>query len=148
MKWYDNEIAKLEKQWNNMTAEQQEDNESLSNRIEALKNNRDTLEELVADYDELIYEKIPELQDEITEAAYTQIEIKLKAFKVEAELYLDMSEALSDLKDFKDQLIDAMSYSDLKYNGKDDGTPNPHNVEFEVNIGMLLIALFCHNYNS
>ena len=56
MKWYDNEIAKLEKQWNNMSAKEQENNKSLGNRIEALKNNRDTLEELVADYDELIYE--------------------------------------------------------------------------------------------
>ena len=113
MQWYDNEIAKLEKRWNNMSAEEQEDNESLSNRIEALNNNRDTLEELVKDYDTLIYDTIPGLQDEITEFAYAQISIRFEAFHIEADLRLDLTEAYKDWADFQENLAEFEFPDDL-----------------------------------
>ena len=112
MEWYDKEIAKKEAKWNAMSAKEQEKNKSLGNRIEALKNNRDVLEKLVKDYDTLIYDTIPGLQDEVTELAYAQIEIKLKKFNLEAELRLDLTEAIKQWDDFRKELAEYDHYEE------------------------------------
>ena len=112
MQWYDNEIAEKEARWNAMSAKEQEKNKSLGNRIEALKNNRDVLEKLVKDYDTLIYDTIPGLQDEVTELAYAQIEIKLKKFNLEAELRLDLTEAIKQWDDFRKELAEYDHYEE------------------------------------
>ena len=106
MKRYDNKIAEKEAQWNAMSAEEQAKNEKLGNEIDALKTNRDTLATLVEKYDTLIYDTIPGLVDEITQAAYDQIEIRFKAFHIEADLRLDLTEAYKDWEDFQTELAE------------------------------------------
>jgi hypothetical protein len=112
MGYYDQIIAEKEAQWNAMTASEQEANEDLSNEIDALVANRDTLQELVEGYDELIYDTIPGLQDEITEFAYLQIEIQLKKFNLEAELRLDLTEAIKQWDDFLKELAEFDFYEE------------------------------------
>lgn len=120
----DTKVKNLHDKWNSLTAKQQEGDEgkALAKQIEQAEANRDTFEELVNQYDTYIYETIPGLEDTIREAAYQQIEIEIQAFKVEGQLYLDMSEALEQLKDFKQKMNEYLTYDELDIGYTDDGT--------------------------
>ena len=120
----DAKVKKLHDKWNSLTAKQQEGDagKALEKQIEQAEANRDTFEELVDRYDTYIYETIPGLEDTIREAAYQQIEIEIKAFKVEGQLYLDMSEALEQLKDFKKSMNEYLTYDELNIGYTKNGT--------------------------
>ena len=113
MKDYDDKIAAKEAKWNSMSAKKQSKNKKLENEIAALTANRDTLASLVESYDTLLYETIPGLRDEITQAAYDQIEIKLEAFQIETDLRLDVTEARRDWADFEAELAELQFPDDL-----------------------------------
>ena len=120
----DTKVKNLHNKWNSLTAKQQEGatGKALEKQIEQAETNRDTFEELVDKYDTYIYETIPELEDTIKEAAYQEIEIEIQAFKVEGQLYLDMSKALEQLKDFKKSMNEYLTYDDLNIGYTKDGT--------------------------
>lgn len=120
----DTKVKNLHDKWNSLTAKQQEGDagKALEKQIEQTEANRDTFEELVDRYDTYIYETIPGLEDTIREAAYQQIEIEIKAFKVEGQLYLDMSEALEQLKDFKKSMNEYLTYDELNIGYTKNGT--------------------------
>lgn len=111
MEQWDNKVKSLHDQWNALSAAQQEatNGENLTKAIEQAEANRDTLHSLIESYDALIYETIPELQDEITQMAYQQIELKIEVFNVEAEVHLDLTEAIKDWDDFQKDLNETLN---------------------------------------
>ena len=115
LKTWDEKVKNLHDKWNKMTAKQQESDagKALEKQIEKAETNRDMLVQLIEDYDTLIYDTIPGLQDEITEFAYQQMEIRLAKFNLEAEIKLDLSEAIEQWEDFKRNIIELKLYDDL-----------------------------------
>ena len=115
MKKWDKKVRELDDKWNKMTAEQQESDAGkiLEKQIEKAKANRDMLAQLVEEYGTLIYDTIPGLMDDNTEFAYQQMEIRLAKFNIEAEVKLDLSEAIKQWEDFKRNIIELKLYDDL-----------------------------------
>ena len=115
MKALEDEIARRNKYFNSKSAKWQSSKkgENYDEETARLEANRDTLENLKEEYDTLLYDTIPGLVDEITQAAYDQIEIKLEAFQIEADLRLDVTEARSNWADFEAELAELQFPDDL-----------------------------------
>jgi hypothetical protein len=75
MKNLDDEIARKNKYFNSKSAKWQESTagKKYAKEIERLEANRETLEKLKEEYDTLLFDTIPGIVDEITDAAYQQI---------------------------------------------------------------------------
>ncbi len=114
---WDKKVQDLTDKYNKMSAKEQEKDKDKDNgvaaQLEKASQNRDTLENLIKEYDALIYDTIPGLEDEITEMAYQQIDIKLEGFQIEADLRLDVKEALDNWYDFRKELSEFMDPDDL-----------------------------------
>ncbi len=93
--------------YNNMSAKNQNKKagKNLAEQIETLKEEYSEIEGWIDDYDELLTSTIPELDDEVTQLAKTKVEIQVEKFKLEAELRLDVSEAIRDWNDFKQEIF-------------------------------------------
>lgn len=115
MKALEDEIARRNKYFNSKSAKWQssEKGENYDEETARLEANRDTLEDLKEEYDTLLYDTIPGLVDEITQAAYDQIEIKLEAFQIEADLRLDITEARRNWAEFEAELAELQFPDDL-----------------------------------
>lgn len=115
MKALDDKIARRNKYFNSKSAKWQSSKkgEKYDKKTARLEANRDTLEDLKEKYDTLLYDTIPGLVDEMTQVAYSQIEIKLEAFQIEADLRLDVTEARSDWADFEAELAELQFPDDL-----------------------------------
>ena len=89
--------------YNGLSADAQED---ADDQVEAAEKRYDKIKELAENYDELINETLPELEDDITEALTSEIELQITKFDMAVELRLDMQSAAKDWNEFKRRVID------------------------------------------
>lgn len=105
-----NYVNSLIAQYNSMSKEQQE---AFKDTVETAKENFDKFTEAINNYDTLISDTIPGLQDEIQDAIDKEIEIKIEEFTMEIEIRLDLSEAERDWNEFKRKVIDSVKDDDI-----------------------------------
>ena len=101
--------------YNSMTAEEQE---AYKATVEAAQKDYEDFKDNLESYDELISKTIPDLEDNIQDAADQQIEIEIKKFNAEIEVRLDMSEAEKDFNEFKRKVIEGLDDDDILGNAK------------------------------
>ena len=130
---YDQQLATVNaviNHYNSLSADAQE---SYKDTVEQAEKNWEEFLDNISEYDELVSEMIPELEDEIQAAIDEQIEIQIEKFNMEIELRLDMAEAEREWNEFKKRIIDDIEDDDilgnasaklLDYNSyyKEDGT--------------------------
>ena len=104
---YKKEIDDKITKYNNMSAKKQNKKagKNLKEEIEKLQEEYEEIEELIKNYDTLLIDTIPELEDEVTQFARQKVEIEVEKFKIEAELRLEISEAVRDWNDFKKEIF-------------------------------------------
>ncbi|MGN0992891.1 MAG: hypothetical protein ACI4PE_03125 [Bacilli bacterium] len=93
---YDAQLAyvnSLITQYNNMSSEAQE---SFKDTLEAAKDSFDKFVDDINNYDTLITETIPELENDIQDAIDEKIELQIEKFNMEIEIRLDLAEAERD----------------------------------------------------
>lgn len=101
--------------YNSMTAEEQE---AYKATVEAAQKDYEDFKDNLESYDELISKTIPDLEDNIQDAADQQIEIEIKKFNAEIEVRLDMAEAEKDFNEFKRRVIEGLDDDDIFGNAK------------------------------
>ena len=115
--YWDDEVKRLTDKYNAMSAAAQEADKDKDNgiaaQLENAETNRDMLNDLVQQYDELLYGTIPGLVDEITGFAYEQLQIKLDAFSIEFDLKLDLAEVREEWSNFQKDLAELEFPDDL-----------------------------------
>ena len=130
---YDQQLATVNaviNHYNSLSADAQE---GYKDTVEQAEKNWEEFLDNISEYDELVSEMIPELEDEIQAAIDEQIEIQIEKFNMEIELRLDMAEAEREWNEFKKRIIDDIEDDDilgnasaklLDYNSyyKEDGT--------------------------
>lgn len=97
--------------YNSLSADAQDD--AADKKVTAAQKEYDKIKEMVTNYDKLINETIPGLEDDITEALSSAIELQVQKFDMEVELRLDMGEAMRDWNEFKRKVIDDLDDDDL-----------------------------------
>lgn len=102
-------------QYNAMDAESQE---AYKETVEQAKANFEKFVDNIENYDTLISETIPGLQDEIQDAINEQIELQIQKFNMEIELRLDLAEAEREWNEFKKRIIDGIDEDDILGNAK------------------------------
>lgn len=97
--------------YNSLSADAQD--EAADKKVTKAQKEYDKIKEMVTNYDKLINETIPDLEDDITEALSSAIEIQVQKFDMEVKLRLDMGEAMRDWNEFKRKVIDDLDDDDL-----------------------------------
>lgn len=105
-----NYVNQVIAKYNNMSAKEQE---AYKDTVEKAKEDYETFKSLIDQYDELISDTIPDLEDEVQDALDKQIEIQIEKFTMEVELRLDMAEAERDFNEFKKKVIDGIKDDDI-----------------------------------
>lgn len=106
MNYVNDVIAK----YNNMSATEQE---AYKDTVEKAKEDYENFKSLIDEYDNLISDKIPGLEDDIQDALDKQIEIQIKEFTMEVDLRLNMADAERDFNEFKKKVIDGIKEDDI-----------------------------------
>lgn len=130
---YDQQLAAVNAVINHYNSLSAEGQEAYKDTVEQAEKNWEEFLDNISEYDELVSETIPELEDDIQAAIDEQIEIQIEKFNMEIELRLDMAEAERDWNEFKKRIIDDIEDDDilgnasaklLDYNSyyKEDGT--------------------------
>lgn len=96
--------------YNAMSADEQK---TYKDVVEQVKKEYETFKDNLDKYDELISSTIPDLEDKITDALLSAIEIQVQKFDMEVELRLNMGEAMRDWNEFKRKVIDDLDDDDL-----------------------------------
>lgn len=97
--------------YNSLSADAQD--EAADKKVTKAQKEYDKIKEMVTNYDKLINETIPDLEDDITEALSSAIELQVQKFDMEVKLHLDMGEAMRDWNEFKRKVIDDLDDDDL-----------------------------------
>ena len=130
---YNQQLATVNAVINHYNSLSEEAQKGYKNTVEQAEKNWKEFLDDISEYDELVSEMIPELEDEIQAAIDEQIEIQIEKFNMEIELRLDMAEAEREWNEFKKRIIDDIEDDDilgnasaklLDYNSyyKEDGT--------------------------
>ena len=114
MQQKEDEINALISQYNAMSAEEQEafKESTLDPAMEAYEEFVENLE----NYDDVILETIPEIENAIQDVADREVEINIQKLNMEIELRLDLSEAQKDWDEFKRKVIDDIDDDDTYKN--------------------------------
>lgn len=97
--------------YNGLSADAQDD--AADKKVDAAQKEYDKIKELVTNYEKLINDTIPDLEDQITEALLSEIEIQIQKFDMEVTIRLDMGEAMRDWNEFKRKVIDDLDSDSL-----------------------------------
>lgn len=108
-------VDDLRVQYNNMTKEEQE---AFQDTLDKAEKKFEVFKENIEEYDEIITDLIPGLEDDIQEALDEEIEIAIEKFNMEIETRLDMSQAERDWNEFKKRIIDGIDDDDILGNAK------------------------------
>ncbi|MCC8173198.1 MAG: hypothetical protein LIO65_02040 [Odoribacter sp.] len=103
--------------YNAMSAAEQD---AYKDTLEAIKQNYQDFVDAISDYDTLISETIPGLEDDIQDAIDEQIEIQITKFTMEVEIRLDMEEAEKDWNEFYRKVILGLDDDDILGNATQD----------------------------
>jgi hypothetical protein len=104
-----NYVNSLIEQYNAMSASEQEE---FADTVDAAKEDYEDFVEQIENYDTLISETIPDLEDDIQEVVDKEIEINISKFTMEIEIRLDMAEAEREYNEFKQKIIDDIADDD------------------------------------
>ena len=108
-------VDDLRIKYNKMTKEEQE---AFQETLDKAEENFEKFKQNIEEYDKIITNLIPNLQDDIQEALDQQIEISVEKFNMEIETRLDMSQAERDWNEFKKKVIDNIDDDDILGNAK------------------------------
>jgi TP901 family phage tail tape measure protein len=97
-----NYLNDLIAQYNAMSKDEQS---NFKDTIEQAKTEYEEFKKRLDEYDELISQTIPELEDSIQDAINQEIEINIEKFTMEIEIRLDMSEAERDFNEFQRKVL-------------------------------------------
>ena len=111
-------INSLIEQYNSMSAEEQESfkEDVLDPALEAYEE----FIENIDDYEELLLETIPDIEDDLQDIADREIEINIKKLGMEVELRLELTDAQKDWDEFKRKVIDGIDEDDIYGNAAAD----------------------------
>lgn len=96
--------------YNNMSADAQENYEST---VEAAEKRWEEFLSKISEYDTVIGDTIPGLEEEIQAAIDKQIEIQIREFNMEVEVGLNLAEAREEWADFKKEILDDIQKDDI-----------------------------------
>ena len=102
-------------QYNAMSAEAQE---GFKETVETAKKNFEKFVEDLENYDTLISDTLPGLQNEIQDAIDEQIELNIKKFNMEFEIRLDLKDAEKDWNEFRKRILDGIDEDDIYGNAR------------------------------
>lgn len=105
-----NYVNSIITKYNNMSAAEQE---TYKDTVDKAKEDYESFKSLIEEYDNLISDTIPGLEDNIQDALNEQIEIQIEKFTMTVDLRLDMSEAERDFNEFKRKVIDNIDSEDI-----------------------------------
>lgn len=101
--------------YNNMSAEEQE---AYKEVVEKAKEEYENFKSIIEQYDKLIADTIPSIEDQFQEALDKEIEIQIQKFTMEVDLRLNMADAERDFNEFKRKVIDGIKEEDILGNAK------------------------------
>ena len=96
--------------YNRMTAEQQE---KYKDTVEEVKDNYELFKKRIQNYDKIVNDTIPQLQEEIRNNRDEQIEKTITKFTMAVEIELDLSQAKKDWNEFKKNIITKVREDDI-----------------------------------
>lgn len=106
----ENALNAMIDKYNSMSAADQEKyQETLDNAKEEYEN----FVEMLGNYDDLLLETIPEIENTIQDITDREIEIQIQKLNMEVELRLDMTEAQKEWNEFKREVIDGVDSDDI-----------------------------------
>ena len=97
-------------QYNGMSAKEQEGFEDTINQA---KKDYEDFKKNLSEYDTLISNTIPSLQDQIEDVLSKEIEIQVKKFNMEFEITLDLTKAAKEWNKFKRKIIKGIKDDDV-----------------------------------
>ena len=86
-----------------------EEQEAYEDELEAIEKNYEEFKEKIERYEELVYDDMQDLEQEIADNISEQISLKIQAFEVTVQIELDYTEALKSFNDFKKEMYLAES---------------------------------------
>ena len=110
---YDQQLTAVNAVINHYNGLSEEAQKGYKDTVEQAEKNWKEFLDNISEYDELVSEMIPELEDEIQAAIDEQIEIQIEKFNMEIELRLDMAEAEREWNEFKKRIIDDIEDDDI-----------------------------------
>ena len=105
-----NYVNEVIAKYNNMSAEEQE---AYKDTVDKAKEDYEIFKSLIEQYDDLVSDTIPGIEDDIQDAIDEQIELQIEKFTMEVDLKLDMAEAERDFNEFKKKVIDDIEDDDI-----------------------------------
>lgn len=102
--------------YNNLPASKQTDEEK--EKVEQAEQQYQDLLTLIEEYEQLINDSIPQLEETIQEKLREDIEIKLEQFELSIQLSLDMAEAERNWNEFKKRILENAGEDDLLANAR------------------------------
>lgn len=110
-----NYVNQIIDQYNAMSADEQE---KFKDAVEQAKEDYETFVDQMSNYDELISQTLPEIEDSIQDAVDQGIEINIKKFTMEVELRLEMGEAERDFNEFQRKVVNNIKDDDILGNAE------------------------------
>lgn len=105
------EINRLINQYNGMSAEAQD--KFKEETLDPAKKSYDEFKEKLENYDDLILDTIPEIENALDNIVDREVEINIQKLNMEVELRLDLTEAQKDWNEFKRKIIDDIKDDDI-----------------------------------
>lgn len=105
------EINRLINQYNGMSAEAQD--KFKEETLDPAKKSYDEFKEKLENYDDLILDTIPEIENALDDIVDREVEINIQKLNMEVELRLDLTEAQKDWNEFKRKIIDGIKDDDI-----------------------------------
>ena len=107
---YLNRVNNAIKHYNSLNAEAQE---NYKDTIDKRKQEYEEVKKLMDEYDKLITDTIPGLEDSVTDALDSITNLNIEKFKVKIDVSLDLTEATQKWNEFKKQVIDKIRDDDI-----------------------------------
>lgn len=105
------EINRLINQYNGMSAEAQD--KFKEETLDPAQKSYDEFKEKLENYDDLILDTIPEIENALDDIVDREVEINIQKLNMEVELRLDLTEAQKDWNEFKRKIIDGIKDDDI-----------------------------------
>lgn len=109
-------LNNLTEKYNSMTKDEQE---AHKDTYDQAKKSYDNFMSDISNYDKVITETLPDLQDKIEDTLSKEIEIQVKKFDVEFDVKLDLTKATKEWNNFKKKVIDGIKDDDLLGNSNE-----------------------------
>lgn len=106
----ENALNAMIDKYNSMSAA---DQEKYQETLDNAKEEYEKFVEMLGNYDDLLLETIPEIEDTLQDITDREIEIQIQKLNMEVELRLDLTEAQKEWNEFKREVIDGVDSDDI-----------------------------------